>query len=49
MLEASGIPAPIVKAMSDKGYENLTPVQEEVFKDDYLRTGFACIGTNWLR
>ena len=35
MLEASGIPAPIVKAMSDKGYENLTPVQEEVFKDDY--------------
>ena len=35
MLEASGIPAPIVKAMSDKGYENLTPVQEEVYKDDY--------------
>ena len=35
MLEASGIPALIVKAMSDKGYENLTPVQEEVFKDDY--------------
>ena len=35
MLEASGIPAPIVKAMSDKGYENLTPVQEEVFKDEY--------------
>ncbi len=35
MLEASGIPAPIAKAMSDKGYENLTPVQEEVFKDDY--------------
>ena len=35
MLEASGIPAPIVKAMSDKGYENLTPVQEEVFKNDY--------------
>ena len=35
MLEASGIPAPIVKAMSDKGYENLTPVQEEVLKDDY--------------
>ena len=35
MLEASGIPAPIAKAMSDKGYENLTPVQEEVYKDDY--------------
>ena len=35
MLESSGIPAPIAKAMKDKGYENLTPVQEEVFKDDY--------------
>ena len=36
MLESSGIPAPIAKAMTDKGYENLTPVQEEVFKDDTL-------------
>ncbi len=35
MFEASGIPSPIAKAMSDKGYKNLTPVQEEVFKDDY--------------
>ena len=28
MLESSGIPAPIAKAMTDKGYENLTPVQD---------------------
>ena len=35
MLEASGIPAPIVKAMKDRGYEKLTPVQEEVSKESY--------------
>jgi ATP-dependent RNA helicase DeaD len=35
MLEASGIPEPIVKAMKDRGYEKLTPVQEEVSKESY--------------
>jgi ATP-dependent RNA helicase DeaD len=35
MLEASRIPAPIVKAMKDRGYEKLTPVQEEVSKESY--------------
>ena len=35
MLEASGIPNNIVNAMKDKGYENLTPVQEEVIKKEY--------------
>ena len=35
MLEASGIPNNIVNAMKDKGYEKLTPVQEEVIKEEY--------------
>ena len=35
MLEASGIPNNIVNAMKDKGYEKLTPVQEEVIKKEY--------------
>ena len=35
MLEASGIPAPIVKAMKDRGYDKLTPVQEEISKENY--------------
>jgi ATP-dependent RNA helicase DeaD len=35
MLEASGIPNNIVNAMKDKGYEKLTPVQEEVIKVEY--------------
>ena len=35
MLEASGIPSNIVNAMKDKGYEKLTPVQEEVIKEEY--------------
>jgi ATP-dependent RNA helicase DeaD len=35
MLEASRIPAPIAKAMKDRGYEKLTPVQEEVSKESY--------------
>ena len=36
MLEASGIPNNIVNAMKDKGYEKLTPVQEEVIKKNIL-------------
>ncbi|MDA9649341.1 DEAD/DEAH box helicase [Alphaproteobacteria bacterium] len=35
MLEASGIPNNIVNAMKNKGYEKLTPVQEEVIKEEY--------------
>jgi ATP-dependent RNA helicase DeaD len=35
MLEASGIPNNIVNTMKDKGYEKLTPVQEEVIKEEY--------------
>ena len=35
MLEASGIPSNIVNAMKDKGYEKLTPVQDEVIKEEY--------------
>ena len=35
MLEASGIPAPIVKAMKERGYDKLTPVQEEISKENY--------------
>ena len=35
MLEVSGIPNNIVNAMKDKGYEKLTPVQEEVIKEEY--------------
>ena len=50
MLEASGIPNNIVNAMKDKGYEKLTPVQEEVIKEEYsgldllvsAQTGSAC-------
>jgi ATP-dependent RNA helicase DeaD len=35
MLETSGIPSAIINAMKDKGYEKLTPVQEEVGKKEY--------------
>ena len=35
MLDTSGIPNTIVNAMKDKGYEKLTPVQEEVAKKEY--------------
>ena len=35
MLEASGIPVHIATAMRDRGYEKLTPVQEEVSKESY--------------
>ena len=35
MLEASGIPVHIATAMKDRGYEKLTPVQEEVSKESY--------------
>ncbi|MDC6451855.1 DEAD/DEAH box helicase [Alphaproteobacteria bacterium] len=35
MLETSLIPSAIINAMKDKGYEKLTPVQEEVGKKEY--------------
>ena len=35
MLETSGIPSAIINAMTQKGYEKLTPVQEEVSKKEY--------------
>ena len=35
MLETSGIPVHIATAMRDRGYEKLTPVQEEVSKESY--------------
>ena len=35
MLETSGIPSHIATAMRDRGYEKLTPVQEEVSKESY--------------
>ena len=35
MLETSSIPSAIINAMQDKGYEKLTPVQEEVGKKEY--------------
>ena len=35
MLETSGIPLHIATAMRDRGYEKLTPVQEEVSKESY--------------
>ena len=35
MLETSSIPSAIINAMKDKGYEKLTPVQEEVGKKEY--------------
>ena len=35
MLKNSGIPDAIAEAMIQRGYEKLTPVQEEVIKKDY--------------
>ena len=35
MLKNSGIPDAIAKAMIQRGYEKLTPVQEEVIKKNY--------------
>ena len=35
MLKKSGIPNALVEAMIKKGYEKLTPVQEEVVKKSY--------------
>ena len=35
MLKNSGIPDAIAEAMTQRGYEKLTPVQEEVIKKNY--------------
>ena len=35
MLKNSGIPNAIAEAMIQRGYEKLTPVQEEVIKKNY--------------
>ena len=46
MLETSGIPSAILNAMKDKGYEKLTPVQEEVGKKRIFRFRLTCFSSN---
>ncbi len=48
MLKNSRIPDAIAEAMTQRGYEKLTPVQEEVVKKKIFWIRFISFCTNWI-